>query len=170
VALIQLGVRMRTIEDLRRFAELNLCKDCFQKYTMLIEGTIKNWLSQPISDWRQAESYVTQMVMKTKGVFKGKTIIISLDEGDEEKCADEVDVKAFGEIKKWTFKWKIDFGTANRKRSKSNVTNKNDIRIIKQNLLFIIEESKRIVGEKLDLLAKKEFLELIYLAFLFRIF
>ncbi len=76
---------------------------------MLIEGTIKNWLSQPISDWRQAESYVTQMVMKTKGVFKGKTIIISLDEGDEEKCADEVDVKAFREIKKWTFKWKIDF-------------------------------------------------------------
>lgn len=95
MALIQLGVRMRTIEGLRKLAELNLCGDCFQKYKMLIEPSIKNWLSKPISKWREAESYITQMVMKTKGVFKGKTTIISFDESEEEKVADEVDVKAF---------------------------------------------------------------------------
>jgi len=99
---------MRTIEALRKFAELNLCKDCFWKYKALIEPTIKIWLSQPLSDWRQAESQITQMVMKTKGVFKGKTIIISLDKGDEDKCANQLDVKAFRRIEKWGFKQKID--------------------------------------------------------------
>lgn len=76
---------------------------------MLIEPSIKNWLSKPISDWREAESYITQMVMKTKGVFKGKTTIISFDESEEEKVADEVDVKAFKKIKYSSFKWKIVF-------------------------------------------------------------
>lgn len=109
MALVRLGVRMRNIEGLRKLAELNLCGDCFQKYKMLIEPSIKNWLSKPISDWREAESYITQMVMKTKGVFKGKTTIISFDESEEEKVADEVDVKAFRKIKYWKFKWKINF-------------------------------------------------------------
>jgi type III restriction enzyme len=47
------------------------------------------------------------------------------------------------------------------KKILGELTNKYDLRIITQNLLFIIEESKRIVGENLDLLAKKAFLELI---------
>jgi cell fate (sporulation/competence/biofilm development) regulator YlbF (YheA/YmcA/DUF963 family) len=100
---------MRTIESLRKVAELNLCKDCFQKYKMLIEPSIKNWLSKPMSNWRETESHITQMVMKTKGVFKGKTIIISFDKNEKEKVADEVDVEAFRKIKYWKFKWKIDF-------------------------------------------------------------
>jgi hypothetical protein len=109
MALIQLGVRMRTIESLRKVAELNLCEDCFQKYKMVIEPSIKSWLSKPISDWREAESYITQIVMKTKGVFKGKRTIISFDESEEKKVADEVDVNTFRNIKYWKFKWKIDF-------------------------------------------------------------
>jgi len=100
---------MLTIEYLRSLAELNLCKNCFQKYKALIEPTIKNWLAKPLSDWRQAESYVTQMAMKTKGVFKGKTWVISFNKGEEEKVADYVDVKAFREVEKWGFKRKIDY-------------------------------------------------------------
>jgi len=100
---------MRTIQDLRKLAELNLCSDCFLKYKALIEPNVKQWLFKPLSDWRTVESYVTQMVMKIKGVFKGELIFISLDEGDDEKYADEVDAKAFRKIKKWSFKRKIDF-------------------------------------------------------------
>ena len=104
-------VRMKTIEDLRKFAELNLCKKCFLEYKALIEPTIKIWLSQPLSDWRQAEGQITQIVMKTKGVFKDKIVwVMSFDEGEEEEVADYVDVKAFREIEKnWGIKRKIDY-------------------------------------------------------------
>ena len=102
-------VRMRTIQDLRKVAELNLCNDCFLKYKAVIEPTIKQWLFKPLSDWRVVESYATQMAMKIKGVFKGQLIFLSLDEGDDEKYADEVDAKAFRKIKKWNLKQKIDF-------------------------------------------------------------
>jgi len=102
-------VRMKTIEDLRKLAELNLCKNCFQKYKAMIEPSMRNWLSEPLSDRREVESYITQIVMKTKGIFIGDTIIISFEEGEEEKVADEVDVKAFKKTKKWSFKRKIDY-------------------------------------------------------------
>ncbi len=88
---------------------MNLCSECFLKYKALIEPNVKEWLFKPLSDWRTVESYVTQMVMKNKGVFKGESIFISLDEGDDEKYADAVDAKAFRKIKKWSFKQKIDF-------------------------------------------------------------
>ena len=100
---------MKTIEDLRKIAELNLCESCFQKYKMLIEPTIRDWLSKPLSDWSEVESYVTQIVMKINGIFKGKLIFISLDEGSNEKYSDEVDVKAFKKIGRWSFKKKIDY-------------------------------------------------------------
>lgn len=100
---------MVTIEHLRKLAELNLCKDCFWKYKIMIEGNIKILLSQPLSDFRQAESQVTQMVMKTKGVFKGKTWVLSFNKGEEEKVADYIDVKAFRKIEKMGFKDKIDY-------------------------------------------------------------
>jgi len=100
---------MKTIEDLRKVAELNLCGSCFQKYKTLIEPTIRDWLSKPLGDWSVVESQVTQMVMKNEGVFKGKTIFISLDAGSNEKYSDEVDVKAFQKIEKWNFKRKIDY-------------------------------------------------------------
>jgi hypothetical protein len=105
------SAKMKTIEDLGKFAELNLCRDCFLKYKELIEPKIKIWLSQPLSDWRQAERQITQIVMKTKGVFKDKMVwVISFDESEEEEVADYVDVKAFREIeKKWGIKRKIDY-------------------------------------------------------------
>ena len=100
---------MKTIEDLRRIAELNLCENCFQKYKMFIEPTIRDWVSNPLSDWIEVESYVTQMVMKKKGIFKGNLIFISLDEGSKEKHSDEVDVKAFLKNEKGGFKNKIEY-------------------------------------------------------------
>lgn len=98
---------MRTIEDLRKLAELNLCKDCFLKYEAMIEPTVKGWLSQPLIDFRQAEAQITQMVMKAEGVFKGKTWVLSFDKGEEEKVAEHIDVKAFRKIEKMRFKDKI---------------------------------------------------------------
>ncbi|MBU4220687.1 MAG: hypothetical protein KKA10_03545 [Euryarchaeota archaeon] len=100
---------MKTIEDLRNLVKLNLCESCFQKYKALVEPSIREWLFEPISDWKKVESHVTQMVMKTNGVFKGKMIFISLDKGSNEKYSDEVDVNGFQEIKKWSFKRKIDY-------------------------------------------------------------
>ncbi len=100
---------MKTIEDLRKMAELNLCENCFQKYKMLIEPTIRDLLSNPLSDWSEVESHITQIVMKTKGIFKGKLIFISLDKGSNEKHSDKVDVKGFEATKTRSFKWKIDY-------------------------------------------------------------
>jgi hypothetical protein len=104
---------MRTIEDLRKLAELNLCKDCFQKYRALIEPTIEYWLFVPLADWKQVESEVTQMVMKTKGIFKGEKFFYNLTEGNDKKYADDVDGKAFRKTKKLPFKRKIDYLHAN---------------------------------------------------------
>jgi hypothetical protein len=97
------------IESLRKFAELNLCKDCYQKYLALIEPSIERWLFKPLDDWRNVESYVTRMVMEHFGVFKSDAIYISLAEDAEEKYGDEVDVKAFRKIEKWGFKKKIEY-------------------------------------------------------------
>jgi hypothetical protein len=97
------------IERLRKDAESNLCKDCYQKYLALIEPSIERWLFKPLDDWRTVESYVTRMVMIHRGVFKSDAIYISLSEDAEEKCGDEVDVKAFRKIKKWGFKEKIKY-------------------------------------------------------------
>jgi hypothetical protein len=47
--------------------------------------------------------------MKTKGVFRGDTWVLSFDEGEEEKAADYIDVKAFRKIEKMRFKDKIDY-------------------------------------------------------------
>lgn len=63
------GVRMRTIKDLRKLAELNFCDRCFQEYKALIEPTIEGWLLVPLADWRQIDSEITQMVMKNEKVF-----------------------------------------------------------------------------------------------------
>lgn len=109
-ALVQVMVRMRTIEDLRKLAELNLCERCFQEYKALIEPTIEGWLLVPLADWRQVEAEVTQMVMKTEGVFKGKKFFCNLTECVAEKYPDDVDGNAFREAKKlWRFKDKIEY-------------------------------------------------------------
>jgi hypothetical protein len=100
---------LTTIENLRKNAELNLCPDYFKKYRAIIEPSIINYLAQPLDDFRQAESQITQIVMKTKGVFRGDIWVLSMDEGDEKKVEDDIDVNAFKEIVKWTFKRKIDY-------------------------------------------------------------
>ena len=75
----------------------------------MIEPSIKLYLSQPLSDFRQAESQITQIVMKTKGVFKGETWVLSFIEGEEEEAADFIDVEAYKKNEKMSFKAKIDY-------------------------------------------------------------
>jgi predicted GNAT family acetyltransferase len=100
---------MITIEYLRKLAELNLCEDCFLKYKEIIEPNVQEYLSQPLSDFRQAESQITQMVMKAEGIFKDKRWILSFNKGEEEKVAKYIDVKGFRKIEKMGFKDKIDY-------------------------------------------------------------
>lgn len=89
---------MVSIEYLKKIAEMNLCQDCFWKYKAIIEPSIKAYLSQPLSDFRQSEAQITQIVMKIQGVFKGKTWILSFRKGEEEKVAEYIDLKAFRKI------------------------------------------------------------------------
>jgi hypothetical protein len=91
---------MGTIEDLRKKAKLNFCDRCFQEYKALIEPTIEYLLRFPFADWRQVESEVTQMVMKKKGIFKGKEFVYNLSESVDGKYADCVDDKALRANKK----------------------------------------------------------------------
>lgn len=66
-----LSVRVPSLsEKLKKTAELNFCKDCYQKYLFLIQGEIEYLLSEPISDWRQTEANITLMVVKAKGAYK----------------------------------------------------------------------------------------------------
>jgi hypothetical protein len=100
---------MITIGHLRKNAELNLCPDCFKKYRAIIEPSIMHYLAQPLDDFRQAESQITQIVMKVNGVFKGGIWVLSMGEGDEDKVDDDIDVKAYRKIEKWGFKQNIDY-------------------------------------------------------------
>jgi hypothetical protein len=100
---------MMTIEYLRALAQLNLCENCFQKYKMLIEPSIRGYLSKPLNDWREAETEITQLVMKTKGIFKGDMWVLSFDDSEEEKVAQYLDVKAFRKIERWRVKERIDY-------------------------------------------------------------
>lgn len=81
-------------------------------YEQLLEPNIQSAIlalrSVPLADWIQTELEITQIIMKNKGVFKGDIIVISLGKNENE-AANLVDVKAFNEIKKWTFKRKIDY-------------------------------------------------------------
>lgn len=99
---------MGIIEDLRKKAELNFCERCFQEYKAMIEPTIQGLLLVPLADWRQIESEITQMVMKNEGIFKSKSIIISLGV-DEKENSEVVDVQAFVKIKRWSFSHKIKY-------------------------------------------------------------
>ena len=91
---------MMTIEQLRKLAELNLCESCYKKYTILLEPQIKEWLSEPIGDWRQVETNINDIMMKAKGfVRKTDSATLSLDrEAFFEEMAKD----------RWSFKRKID--------------------------------------------------------------
>jgi hypothetical protein len=106
------GAKVDTVEHLRKMVELNFCNTCFEKYKEFIEptiqGTIQSLLSRPLADWIEIESEITQIVMKSKGVFKGSAIVITLGKEDSE-VAKMVDVKAFKAIKKWPFFDKIKY-------------------------------------------------------------
>jgi hypothetical protein len=73
----------------------------------MIEPTIRGWLSQPLNDFRQAEAQITQMVMKTEGVFKGETWVLSFEKGEEEKVAQYIEMKTFRKVQRMSFKGKI---------------------------------------------------------------
>ena len=99
-----------SLKRLRIIAELNLCENCYKNYKAMLEPTIKKWLLNPLTEWANVESNITQMVMKLKGVFKTDVIFLTLDDNSDEKYDDEVDVKTFQEIKRhWGFKRKIKY-------------------------------------------------------------
>jgi len=102
-----------SLRRLRKTAKLNLCEDCYRKYMMVIEPTIKRWLTEPLRDWGDIEHYVTQMVMKLEGVFKTEKgpILISIgdDEHLPEEMSDKVDLESFRKIERWGMEGKIKY-------------------------------------------------------------
>jgi len=79
----------------------------------VIEPTIKRWLTEPLRDWGEIDHYVTQMVMKLKGVFKTEKgpILISIgdDEPLPEEMSDKVDLESFRRIERWGMERKIKY-------------------------------------------------------------
>jgi hypothetical protein len=98
----------RTLEQLRRDVELNLCDKCYPKYLGFIEPRIWKLIITRLDDMRSMESIITQMVMIHKGVFKTDMIFISIGKWDD-KFHEDVHKDLFYDIKKWRFKWKIDY-------------------------------------------------------------
>jgi len=101
------------VDDLRKMAELNLCKKCYQAYIHLLEPSIaveiKSLRFSPLSDLRATESNITFMVMKHKGVFKGGNVFIDIPEESYDMVSNEVDIGAYRRIKRRKFKHKIDY-------------------------------------------------------------
>ena len=56
-------------EKLRKLAKLNFCEKCYSKYLVLFQGEIEHLLSEPITDWRQAELNIDFMWIKTKNLY-----------------------------------------------------------------------------------------------------
>lgn len=52
------------IEELRKFAEVNLCNTCFEKYKSLIEPSIKNLMANPLPGWPETEANLTAIIWK----------------------------------------------------------------------------------------------------------
>jgi len=101
---------MTSIEDLRGLAKLNLCEECYKKYTAIIEPNIRPWMSlEPSIYCRNVDFFITLMVMKLEGVFSGYTFL-TIDEDMDEKNAQGVNIKAFRNIKRnWSLSRKIDY-------------------------------------------------------------
>jgi hypothetical protein len=72
----------------------------------MIEGNVEAMLLDSLYDWRSAESVVTQMVMRHKGVFKTGTTVIAIRDNPPE---DLVDVKGYKEVEFWDFTRKLDY-------------------------------------------------------------
>ena len=103
--------QLETIEWLRKLAECNLCPSCYRKYKQSIEPNIQaiitGLLIRPINDWLQTEQQITQIVMKTEGVFKEDIIVVSFVEGSQ--ISKLVDEKKFRLIEKWSMFKKIAY-------------------------------------------------------------
>jgi hypothetical protein len=74
----------------------------------MIEGNVERMLLDSLHDWRSAESIVTQMVMRRKGIFKTGTTVIAIHD-DENPPADLVDVKGYKEVEFWGFSRKLKY-------------------------------------------------------------
>ena len=98
----------RTLEQLRRDVELNLCDKCYPKYLGFIEPGIRELIVTRLDDMKSMESIITQMVMIHKGVFKKDIVFISIGKWDD-KFHEDVHKDLFYDIKKWGFKRKIDY-------------------------------------------------------------
>ncbi|MBS3926436.1 MAG: hypothetical protein KGZ34_07105 [Nitrosarchaeum sp.] len=97
------------IEDIRKLAELNFPPECYKIYLAIIEPNIKSIIPNYLKNWQSVEGYVTMTVMRHMGIFKTMTSIISINEDVDPSIFPLLDVKKFKEVKKQTFKQKIDF-------------------------------------------------------------
>jgi len=97
---------------LRKVAKLNLCEKCYKTYLRVIEPSVGKFLFEPLSDFGEIQSYITQMVMKHKGVFKENgLVLLSLDRDEKlpEEISGKIDLEAYWKIEFWKFKDKIDY-------------------------------------------------------------
>jgi hypothetical protein len=68
------------IDRIKTLAENNFCEKCYPKYLALIHNEIERVLLEPMSDWRQTETNINALMMKSMGFFsKNDTTAISLD-------------------------------------------------------------------------------------------
>lgn len=91
---------MKTIEDIRGTAKLNLCDRCYPVYTSLIEPNFKGILDEFFHDWQEVEALVFGMVLKHAGAIKRPTeFILEIDERDLPKFVDNIDADIYKHVK-----------------------------------------------------------------------
>jgi len=101
---------MRTLEQLRKDAELNLCDRCYQVYLAMIEPSIKVLMESRLSDWRFTETDITQMVLFYRGAFKTDTWAeVTRDEEWGDVHYELMDKEIFDKTKKMFYGQKIAY-------------------------------------------------------------
>ncbi|HEY8110415.1 MAG TPA: hypothetical protein VIG05_06080 [Candidatus Nitrosotenuis sp.] len=98
-----------TIEQLRKFAELNMDERCFSIYLHLIEPNIKAMLRDYLRGWQDLETLVTRMTMRSKGAYKTNLEVIFSKGDDMEKFSNEVDLLIYRKVNKLHVDKKIEY-------------------------------------------------------------
>lgn len=101
---------VRTLEQLRRDAELNLCDKCYKKYLAFIEPNIKVLIESRLHEWRFTETNITTMVLWHRDAFKTDTWAeVARNEEWGDLHHEIMDKEAFDKTRKMTYGQKIDY-------------------------------------------------------------
>jgi hypothetical protein len=99
------------VDRLRRIAESNLCKDCYEKYKALIEPSIKSLVASPLAGWPETEVFLTAIIWRDAEAYDygERTTLLDFDFDEVNSLPEKTNRELIVEIKKWSFGKKLNY-------------------------------------------------------------